>query len=152
MAYCTLDDLKKVLPETALIQLTDDENLAPLLIDPADGDCALIIGRIDEAIAAADGTIDAYCQSRYTLPLSPIPPKINQVSADLAAYNLYSRQDMPLPEIRAERNREAVRFLEKVADGKINLGVSTPAPVNTDNAVNITGGTRQFTRDKMGGW
>ncbi|MCK9195443.1 MAG: DUF1320 domain-containing protein [Syntrophales bacterium] len=152
MPYCTLDNIRNLLPEETIIQLTDDENLSPAAIDPTDEDHAAIIGRIDEAIAAADATIDAYCQSRYPVPLSPVPPKINQLAVDIAIYNLYSRRDMGMPEIRAERNKEAIRFLEKVADDKIKLGVSTPAPVGADTCMSSEASTRVFTRDKMKGF
>ncbi len=153
MAYSTLDDIKKILPEETIIQLTDDENLAPATIDPTDEDHVAIISRIDEAIAAADATIDAYCQGRYTVPLTPVPPKISQISVDLTIYNLFSRRDMDMPEIRKERNKEAVRFLEKVAEDKIQLGVSSPSPLGSDSSsMSSEASARVFTRDKMKGF
>ncbi len=112
---------------------------------------------IDEAIvtratADADATIDAYCQGRYTVPLSPVPPKIRQVSVDIAIYNLYSRRDDTAPEIRKDRYKEAIRFLEKVAEGKIELGAATPVPTTSGNAVDIDNEDRIFSRTKMSGF
>jgi len=81
-----------------------------------------------------------------------VPSKVRQISVDIAAYNLYSRSDLEMPEIRADRNKEAIRFLEKVAEGKIKLGSATPSPANTDNTVNMDSNDRNFTRDKMSGF
>jgi len=155
MAYSTIDDIRKQLPEATIIQLTDDEKLNPATIDPEDEDCVKIISRIDEAVAAADGTIDAYCQSRYVIPLSPVPPKIRQISVDIAVYNLYSRKTLSMPEIRTERNKESLRFLEKVADGKIRLGASSPLPADSESsgsAASFGANDRIFTTTKMKGF
>ncbi|MBN2060705.1 MAG: DUF1320 domain-containing protein [Deltaproteobacteria bacterium] len=139
--YCTQSDILEQLDEVILIQLTDDEGAGEV-----DND------KVTRAIADADSTIDAYCQDRYTIPLSPVPEKIRQVSVDIAIYNLYSRRDDTAPEARKDRNKEAIRFLEKVNEGKIKLGASTPAQTNTGNTVDIDYNDRIFTRDKMSGF
>ncbi len=141
MAYCIQDDILNQLEESALIELTDDENTG-----------AVVDAVVARAITDADATIDAYCQGRYSVPLSPVPEKIRQVSVDIAIYNLYSRRGDVVPEVRKDRYREAVRFLEKVAEGKITLGAATPGPTNTENTVSIDGSDRIFTRDKMAGF
>lgn len=142
MAYSDQDDILEQLEEAVLIGLTDDANTKK--IDDA---------KVTRAIVDADATIDSYCQGRYTIPLSPAPDKIRQVSVDIAIYNLYSRRDDTCPEMRKDRYKDAIRFLEKVAEGKkIALGASTPAAVNTGNSVDIDYNDRIFTRDKMSGF
>jgi len=142
MAYCTQANILGLINETSLIALTDD-----------DGAGAVDADKVAAAIADADATIDSYCQGRYTIPLSPVPPKIAQLSVDIAVYNLYSRSDLEMPEVRKERNKEAIRFLEKVAAGGISLGAETPARVDTiDDAGSMESNTRIFTRDKMRGF
>ena len=141
MAYCTQAQILERIDEEPLIQLTDEAGAGEIDDD-----------KVTAAIADADATIDAYCQGRYTLPLSPAPPKITQISVDIAIYNLYSHSDLDMPEIRKERNKEALRFLEKIAEGKIFLGADTPAQSNTDNAVSMDSSTRIFTRTKMEGF
>jgi phage gp36-like protein len=116
MAYSTQVDILNQLEESILIQLTDDENTG--VVNPT---------VMTRAIADADATIDSYCQGRYTIPLSPVPDKIRQISVDIAIYNLYSRRG-GAPEIRSERNKEALRFLENVAGGKITLGIEPEPP------------------------
>jgi len=141
MAYSTKDDVLDQLDEETLIQLTDDDNAG--LVDN---------DKVTRAIADADATVDAYCQGRYTVPLDPVPNKIRQVSVDIAIYNLYSRRDDTAPETRKDRHKEAIRFLEKVADGKIDLGTATPAPETTGNAADIDYNERIFSRDKLKGF
>ena len=141
MAYSTQENILARIDEVVLIQLTDEAGEGEI-----DGDKVFV------AIADADATIDAYCQGRYTLPMSPVPPKITQVSVDIAVYNLYSHSDLEMPEIRKERNKEAIRFLEKVAVGTIFLGAASPAQTNTDNAASMDSNTRKFTRGSMRGY
>ena len=141
MPYCTQENILDRIDEAALIQLTDEA-----------GEGEIDDDKVTAAIADADATIDAYCQGRYTLPLSPVPPKITQISVDIAVYNLYSHSDLEMPEVRKERNKEAVRLLERVAAGTISLGASTPAQANTDNAVSMDSNARIFTRSKMDGF
>jgi phage gp36-like protein len=95
MAYCTLDDITKALEEATVIQLTDDESLKPVAIDPADPDHAAIIARVDEAIETADAEIDGYCAVKYAVPLAPVPAVVSKLSVELAVYYLYSRRSVP---------------------------------------------------------
>jgi len=144
MAYCAQDethnDILDQIDEAILIQLTDDTGAGAVDED-----------KVTKAIEDADATIDAYCQGRYTIPLSPVPDKIRQVSVDIAIYNLFSRRGDAAPETRKDRHKEAIRFLEKVGEGKIRLGAATPAPSNTPDTVNISSNKRIFDRDKMSG-
>jgi phage gp36-like protein len=141
MSYCTQANIENLIGEASLITLTDDAGAGE--VDAA---------KVAAAIADADATIDSYCQGRYTVPLAPVPPRIAQIGVDIAVYNLYSRSDLEMPEVRKDRNKEAIRFLEKVAAGGINLGVSTPSPADTGNAVSMDSNSRIFTREKMSGF
>ena len=141
MAYSAKSDILEQLDEAILIQLTDDDGIGAVDDD-----------KVTRAIADADATIDAYCQGRYSIPLDPVPDKMRQISVDLAVYNLYSRRGDAAPETRKDRHKEAIRFLEKVSEGKISLGSSTPSPETTGNSVDIDQNDRIFTRDKMSGF
>lgn len=140
MAYSTQSDILDQIDERELIQVTDPEGEA------VNDDI------VTRAIEDADATISAYCQGRYTVPLDPVPGKIRQVSVDIAIYNLYSRRGDTAPEIRQERHKEAIRFLEKVSEGKITLGASTPPATNTRDTVDIVSNDRIFDRGKMTGF
>ncbi len=141
MSYSLQADILDQLDEVVLIELTDDAGAGVVDTD-----------KVARAIEDADATIDAYCQERYTIPLSPVPDKIRSVSVDIAIYNLYSRRDDTVPDVRKDRHKENIRFLEMVAAGKIKLGASTPVESNTRDSVNITSNERAFTRTKMQGF
>lgn len=142
MAYSIQDDILNQLDEDTLIQLTDDEGVGS--VD------ATVVAR---AIADADATIDAYCQSRYTVPLDPVPDKIRQVSVDIAIYNLYSRR-RGAPDDRKDRHKEAIRFLERVGEGKIGLGVQphpdAPGEGDYSGGVQVSVRDKEFDTDTMG--
>lgn len=140
--YAIKADILEQLSESDLIGLTDDAG-AGTVDDSV----------VDRAIADADATIDAYCQGRYSVPfVAPLAPMIRSLSVDLAIYNLYSRRPVAeVPEVRKDRRKEAIAFLNKVAEAKISLGAASPAPVNSGQAVLVGGGARLFTRDSMQG-
>lgn len=116
MAYSTLQDIKKAIPEDTLMQLTDDE-----------GTGSVNASRVAEAIASADATIDSYCASRYAVPFGTVPAVVKKISVDLAIYDLYSRRVEEIPAARADRYKNAIRLLEGIAKGAITLGLD-PAP------------------------
>lgn len=119
MAYSTLKDIVKVIPEDTIIQLTDDA---------ASG--SVETPRVDEAIAQADDEINIYIGVKYTVPLSsPVPPIIRGISCDIAIYKLYKRRVEEIPETRLITYRDAIKVLKEIRDGKMPLPISTtPAP------------------------
>jgi len=143
MAYSTLTDIKKLIPEEAVIQLTDDEDAG--LVNQA---------RVDEAIAQADAEINSYCAANYTVPFTTVPAVIKKISVDIAIYNLYSRRVEQIPETRAERYKNAIRQLEGISKGAITLGID-PAPEAVSEGgikTNKTEDDRTFTKDSMEGF
>jgi len=144
MAYCTIEDIKKLLPETDLVQLTDDEGAGT--INPQ---------RLEEAVAQADADIDSYLSGKYAVPLTPVPAVVKKLSADIAVYNLYSRRLEQIPETRAERYRNAVRMLEGIARGTISVGAATapqPAADAGGPEATRTADERTFTKTTMEGF
>lgn len=152
MPYSTLTDLKKLLPEENIIQLTDDENLKPTSINPANTAHAVIIGRIEEAIATADSEIDGYCAVKYTVPFTDVPRLITGLSVEIAIYYLYARRTVP--ERIEKRYEKAIARLKDIARGLLSLGVDPPpAAVSTGGAEsNKPVADRIFTRQSMRGF
>ncbi len=143
MAYCTLDDLKNMIPEGVLIQLTDDEGT-----DAVDQDA------IDDAVAQADAEIDSYCGTRYTVPFVTVPDVVKKASVDIAIYNLYSRRVEEIPQTRTDRYKNTVRLLEAISRGTISIGVD-PAPGEKSEGraeSNTPVSDRTFTRNKLRGF
>jgi phage gp36-like protein len=143
MAYCTLDDIKKLIPEEVIVQLTDDEDAGS--VDQA---------RVDEAIAQADAEVDSYCGGRYSVPFSAVPEVVKKLSVDIAVYNLYSRTVQEIPEVRRERYRNAIRQLEGISKGLVSLGIGpTPEPASKSGAeTNKATDTNVFSREKLEGF
>ncbi|MFZ5538135.1 MAG: gp436 family protein [Pseudomonadota bacterium] len=114
--YATQQDLIDRFGETELAQLSDRAGSGA--IDPA------VVAR---KLADAAAEIDSYLVGRYTLPLNPVPTVLVRLACDLARYHLY---DDRATEQVAQRYRDAIRFLEQVAKGAVQLGVvpdGTPA-------------------------
>ncbi|MFB0515166.1 MAG: gp436 family protein [Candidatus Neomarinimicrobiota bacterium] len=143
MSYCTKADIQKRVSDQALIQLTTEDAQAT---EPDDD-------VITEAIEAADGEIDSYAVRQFTVPLSPVPPRIKDISRDIAIYNLYARRPhMETPEIIKDRYRSAVKWLEKLAEGKVSPG-ELPEPEESEHVGGqISQNERVFTRETMEGF
>jgi len=142
--YCTLDDLKKLIPAQDLIQLTDDH------VPPS----AIITANVDKAIADAGELIDGYLRDRYTLPLSPMPGLIGTLASHIAVYGLYGRRPaINPPESVAERYKSAIKLLERIQEGKITLGTgAATTPESSASAVSMSSADRVFTRNKLRGF
>jgi phage gp36-like protein len=139
--YCTLDDLKKQVREEVLVALTDDASTG-----------AVDQTVVDKAIADASAEIDAYAQGRYPVPFSPVPQVIGKIAVDMSLYNLFSRRGFD-PEgsqdkVISERYKSAVRFLENLAKGLVQIGAAQPQQVSEQPPV-IQSSPRVFSREKM---
>jgi phage gp36-like protein len=121
MAYCTLEDLQQKISQDELIDLTDDADQGVI-----DTDCT------DRAIDDAGSLIDAYCASRYKVPLDPVPSIIRKFCVDIAIYNLFQRR-RGAPDDRHRDYTNAITFLQSVASGKATLG-EQPEPEAPDES------------------
>lgn len=140
MGYCTLEDIKKLVPEETIVQLTDDEGIGVVNRD-----------RVDEAIAQADAEVDSYCAVRYSVPFSTTPDIVKKCSVDMAIYNLYSRRAEEIPQTRADRYKNAIRQLEGIAKGSISIGVDPPPPAASQGSrkPELSADDRVFSRTKL---
>lgn len=112
--YCSLDDIRKNIPDISLIELTDDN-----------GTGQINTGIAEEAIEYADSTIDGYLRGRYTLPLNPVPKIIQKISIDIAIYHIYSRRfELEMPEGMQKRYENAIKLLENIQKGVIAFNMS----------------------------
>ena len=142
MPYSTYNDIKKMIPELALINLTDDTDTGVANQDD-----------IAEAIAQADAEIDTYCGARFHTPFAAVPDVIRKTSVDIAIYNLYSRRAEKIPETRVDRYKNAVRILEHISKGEISIGID-PEPAKSSHGSpesNKRLNDRVFTRDRLRG-
>ena len=148
MSYCTIEEVRGMIKADALNMIIGDEYIE----DPVAREDK-IIPIIEGAISDADGEIDGYLAKRYPLPLSPTPKVINKFSKDIAVYNLFSRAG--IDEGEKEKNylnryNTAVRFLENVAKGIIDIGVSDTTK-KANAGFSASSSQRLFSRNSMKG-
>lgn len=84
--------------------------------------------RIENAVQQAESLIDGYLARRgYPLPLSPVPDLVAGWTRDITRYYLHkdrSGKEETDPIVRTYR--DALKFLQLIADGKFSLGALDP--------------------------
>jgi phage gp36-like protein len=140
MAYCSQDDILKMIPEVELAQLTAESGDIP------------DSGVVAEAIIRADAEIDVYLGSCYQVPLSPVPESIKSVSIDLAIFHLYGRRSV-VPAVRMQRYEAALALLRHVAAGQaVIVGADGQMRGTPRDVVGFVSAPRLFSRDSLWEW
>lgn len=143
--YCTLDDLEKILPESDLIELTDD-TIPPVAVNAANA---------NKAITDSSEMIDGYLRGKYDLPLDPAPGLLNTLCGQIAVYLLYARRHrLEMPEGVNLRYKNAVKTLEEIQKGNIKLGSgqATIEPGGTVQAVQEITAADRYSKNNMSGF
>lgn len=104
--------------------------------------------RILELVDDATGVIDGYLARRYTLPLATAPKILATWARAIVRYRL--NKDRVADERTdpvARDYRDAIKFLQQVADGKFSLGIADPeqGPAG-DGEVRFESGAKVFGR------
>ena len=111
MGYCHLADIRNMVPDDILMQLTIEENAGYIDTDV-----------INNAINIADNLINACCCPRFKVPFRPVPYLITYISAVFAVRNLLAMKFEKIPEIHEERYKDARNMLIGISKGKLILG------------------------------
>lgn len=144
MAYCTVDDILRLLSESETLQLADDESAGSI----AD---AAVQAVLAESMDQADREIDASVGMVAAVPLAPAPALVAAISAKLAIHNLYLRRPgVAEPDTWQRETKWCRTMLTNIMTGKLALGpadggtaqASTPAP-------SFTAGGRLMTRSTL---
>jgi len=133
MAYSDVSDIRKLIPETDLIQLTDDDGVGVV-----DQDI------LYEAIDQADREIDAYLGARYPVPLDPVPELIRNLSAQMAVWHLYGRRNL-MSEVWESRYKNAIRLLDLIRRGEIAIGATAGETSSPSAGVRYAGNEKVLT-------
>ncbi|HHF6578344.1 TPA: gp436 family protein [Haemophilus influenzae] len=114
--YISAQDLTEVMSESTLIALSNDTSRA------TEADQAVLI----KACAYATEIVDGYLRSRYVLPLSQVPTLVRNICLQLARFWLYSRrpEGKGFPDNVKETHSQALKDLERIASGKLHLGLT----------------------------
>lgn len=140
MAYCSITDMRMLLPDTMLVNLSNDTAGATVVHDV----------NIAESIDQADREIDCYLNiAGYTVPMTPIPPLVTNLSAKMAIWNLHLRKYFDST-IWRNTYTDCLRILERIAEGKLTLGQETTG--ETQDGANVgnhyvSSRTQKFTQD-----
>lgn len=148
MSYCEASEVREMLKDDALNGIIGDS-----FLEDAEEKEKKILPIIINAISDADAEIDGYLAKRYPVPMNTTPKVISKFSKDIAVYNLYSR--VGIDENEREKNyltryNAAISFLKLVAEGKIDLGVSSQQ--NTaSTGFQVSSNNRLFSRGNLRG-
>lgn len=138
MPYATLADLVEQFNESEVLALTD-----------RDGDGVADADVVAYALNQASVTIDAYLSARYALPLTVVPELLVGICGDIARYKLCGSGVTETEEVR-NRYKDALKTLELIRDGKINIGLANTGQAPAESAsVEVIGGGRTFTRESL---
>lgn len=138
--YATREDMVLRFGEREVRTITDRDNTRNI-------DDAVLAGGLQ---AAAD-EINGYIGGRYTLPLQQVPANLRGVACDIARYRLTGTERVCTDEIR-DRYRDAIRWLENVASGRVTLITTSPGTTLPGNAGAVFfSGRRVWGRNQTGG-
>ena len=140
MAYCSEDDLLKMIPK---------EDLTDLTVESCEVPDSLVIA---DAIYKGDAEIESYLGVKYMVPISPTPDQVKALSVDLAIYHLYSRHSIMRP-VRLQKYEAAVAFLKQVAAGQaVIIGPGGESATVAQEVTDATSAVRCFTRNTLANW
>lgn len=144
MSYATLQSLRDRFGEAELVRLTDRAT-------PPTG--AVAVDVVEQALRDASAEIDGYLAGRYRLPLETVPAQLEGFCCDIARFRLFGDAATERHPARL-RYEAAVRYFERVAEGKIALGpddFDEPAPPQT-GGITVRRGRRCFDADSLAGF
>lgn len=104
--YCEIADLKSIIPEKELINLSND-SVSTTINEEIINTCG----------SYADELINASLRNKYSLPLSYIPNLIKQIASDITAYRLYSRRPREIPDHIKKNCDDAQKILLNIQKG-----------------------------------
>jgi phage gp36-like protein len=120
--YATKDDIDSLYGTQLLIKIADkDRNGTP---DPE---------VVERGLRSADGIINGYLSSQYTLPLSGTSDLLIEIAVDVAIYKICLQRAILTTEMRT-RYEDALALLDRISTGKIGIG-----PVTGDDGSGGTG-------------
>ena len=164
MAYSSFDDITGEISANTLLQLVDDSNtgltFAMLLLAMAeDGDMSDLTteqqaaattaaATVAKVMARASAEVDGYCSNLYDVPFVTPTPFLQATNLDITIYHLFSRREN-VPENRRDRYKNAVKVLERIANGNIQLGAKA-GPSQNGQTIKVSSQPENiFTQERM---
>lgn len=141
MTYATQSDLINQFGEAEVISISD-RGLTGVV------DTIVVEGGLQRA----SDMMDSYLAARYTLPLTIVPQMLVDICCEIARYKLLGAE---ATETDAARNRykDAVRLLEQVRDGKLDIGLSVSGQAAPQSAsIQVSSNVRVFDANSLSGY
>lgn len=133
-----------------IVELWGPEFLLNLLPTEIIEDEAAIDGAVLAALSRASEEIDGHLSARYTVPFEETPRVLVSPCANIAVYILANRHTS-LTKTIEDRYGHAIKFLQRIADGKAGLGAEEPSvttdPNSSTGGAYFEAGVRNFSRD-----
>lgn len=139
--YATRADMVLAFGEKECVSLTDRSFTGDI-------DDEVLTGALNRASAE----IDSYLVGRYPVPWPDTPGVLIGRCCDIARYLLCGADKQMTEEVRT-RYEDAVRYLERVADGRHGLGRTSDGQIvqQTSSGARFQSSGRAFDRDATGG-
>ena len=141
MAYTSQTQIERAITAALVIQLTDDSGVGT-------ADTAVL----DEAIADAGREVDGYVRAHYSVPVSPTPAMLQTIAIDLTIWRLFRRRHgvFGMPEQVQDTYAARIKQLEKINEGKLDLGVDALPTVSAKVVAQTAGPDQMFTGGSSG--
>lgn len=128
--YLSITDLTTKMQKSVLLKCIDDEGTKILDLTPSTPeDPNLQYDRVMQALRTASERADSHIGMRYPVPLDPCPQVVRDCCLDIAIFEIHSRKGID-PEsadkIVQTKNDAAVKWLERVGEGKAVLPIPNP--------------------------
>ena len=147
MSYITIDDIRRRVDPAKLVQLTDDNKTGNVDED-----------MVQEFIVDAEGTVESYLRTRYTLPV-PATPKVKSLCLDVVVFKLFERRPTSgdIFDARKRAYDQAISFLKDVQAGKAALDVAAAeetktSPGTADEVLSGPSRPSPFSDEKLSGF
>jgi phage gp36-like protein len=149
MPYTSKDELTNAIGAETLLALCDDPQVGDWTTEDVSGFSAT--DRLNGCISQAGRIVDGYCQAHFEVPFDTTPPLVAEIATSLALYYCYRRrrQAFGIPDSVQEEYKMTCRRLERINEGKLDLGVE-PVPEASSKAVATYDGPDQlFTSETL---
>lgn len=140
MSYATQADMILQFRESEMLMIADPDNNGVV-------DAALVA----DALQRASVEIDSYLM-RFSRPLAVVPARLKELCCDMARYKLVGA-DVTETDIVRTRYKDAIKALESIRDGKLDIGLSEAgqAPVAAAS-IQVSAPARVFSSAALDGF
>jgi phage gp36-like protein len=121
--------------QAAVIERFGENLLTRLTVENPTEESVVETNVLDKAITAVDGLISSFLRDKYTLPLSEVPPELEDCAQNLVLEKIYSgKPERETPKNVTDRAAAAMTWLKDIKKGLASLSVATLAPAPGTNS------------------